>query len=197
MENLKELAKELFNTGEINESTIVRISELLGTYLKNNNRYNLVTVLDSTKNFVTDIYRLEPACMYHIERATCLKLKSILIDNKTLSNKTGLMILSLIKNSQVPNYDLVPKIKLDKTMNVQKIVSVLCSNQDEIQNLLLLTQILYQFNYNLEKFVNCIVLLELFKWLEGNEPKSITWYIGYWENTNKPFKVFLKDIIDF
>lgn len=197
MESLKKLSGELNILGEINESNIVKVSELLGSNLKTNFKFDTMKYLDLTKKYLMDLFNGQEDCTHYLERLIIGKLGSVVINSKLQTNYTGLMILTLVKNKQEPNYNIVQKIKIKKNNSINKIVGHLMSDHEEINNILILMQYLYQLDVNLEKFINCILLNELYNWLDENEPKTELWKFEYWKNSSKSLKDFTQDIINF
>lgn len=197
MVSLKLLAEELNALGEINENNIVKISELLGSNLKTNFRIDTLRFCDLTKKYLIDLFNENENCPHYLERLIVGKLGSVIINSKGQTNYTGLMILTLIKNKQEPNYGIVPKIKVRKNNSINKIVGHIMADHEEINNILILMQYIYQLDINLEKFINSILLNEMFNWLDENEPKTELWKFEYWKNNSKSLKDLTQDIINF
>ena len=199
-ENGWKLGNELNSLGEINESNIVKVSELFSKYLKTNLRQDTLRFLDLAKNCIIELFNSEPdekKIKFYLERLIIGKLGSVIINSKTQTNFTGLMILTLVRNKQEPNYNIVPKLKIKKNTQINKLVSQVTSDHEEVNNILLLMQYLYQFDISLEKFINCLLVNELYNWFEENEPKTELWKYDFWEFTELPMPELINKLQSF
>lgn len=89
-------------------------------------------------------------------------------------------ILNLARVQDEPNYQMLPKITLDK-IKYQRLLDLLFTFSNETLNAVKCIEYIRQRKWDFKSFLILLIRSRLILWFKMNEPKSTKWYMNFFE----------------
>jgi len=89
-------------------------------------------------------------------------------------------ILNLARVQAEPNYQMLPKITLDK-IKYQRLLDLLFTFSNETLNAVKCIEYIRQRKWDFKSFLILLIRSRLILWFKINEPKSTKWYMNFFE----------------
>lgn len=89
-------------------------------------------------------------------------------------------ILNLARVQDEPNYQMLPKITLDK-IKYQRLLDLLFTFSNETLNAVKCIEYIRQRKWDFKSFLILLIRSRLILWFKINEPKSTKWYMNFFE----------------
>ena len=164
---------------------------------------NFISIVDPKNNFEKSLELLKMThhvlsnpkiSWYELDNLIFTKLLHLIQTDDNLMITT----FALAKTKSNPNYDMLPKIKLEKIqddkiqlekLQYQHIIDILFINSNLTLSLIKNIEYFRQKGIEFDKFLIMIIKTTIVNWLKLNEPKTLPWF----ENFMIPSKNDYKD----
>ena len=135
------------------------------------------TKYDKTMWLVKDVYNLlsnpEPEEL-DLVLLVFNKISDLMVTDQIL----GATMIGLARTEAKPNYQMLPKITLEK-IKYQKLLDLLFTYSNETLNAVKCCEFIRQREWDFKTFIILLIRSRVILWLKLNEPKSVKWYIGF------------------
>lgn len=139
------------------------------------------TKYDKTMWLVKDVYNLlgnpEPEEL-DLTLLIFNKISDLMVTDQIL----GATMIGLARTEAEPNYQMLPKITLDK-IKYQKLLDLLFTFSNETLNTVKCCEFIRQRKWDFKTFIILLIRSRVILWLKLNEPKSVKWYIGFFNKS--------------
>lgn len=154
------------------------------------------TKYDKTMWLVKDVYNLlsnpNPE-----EIDLILLILNKISDLMVTDNMLGATMIGLARFPAEPNYQMLPKINLDK-IKYQKLLDLLFTFSNETLNAVKCGEFIRQRKWDFKTFLILLIRSRVILWLKLNEPKSTKWYNSFFGkeiNKDTKFETEIDNII--
>jgi hypothetical protein len=154
---------------------------------------NFISALDPKNNFEKSLELLKMT--HHVlsnPKISWYELDNLILTKliHLIQTDDNLMItgFTLAKTKAGPNYDMLPKIKLEKLqddkiqlekLQYQYIIEILFINHNPALSLIKNIEYFRQKGIGFDKFLIMIIKTTIINWLKLNEPKTLSWFENF------------------